>query len=59
MMRRLSQPLAWSLIVLTTGFWLWFGASSASSERLGPINAVFHLLVPGGAFLVIARPNRP
>ena len=54
MHRRLSQPLAWSLIVLTTAFWLWFGMASASSERPGLINAVLHFLVPGGTFLVIA-----
>jgi hypothetical protein len=51
---RWSQPLAWTLIALTTTFWLWFGTASAVSERLGVINTVIHLLLPGGAFLLIA-----
>ena len=51
---RLLQPLAWTLIALTTAFWVWFGTASAISENLGVINLVLHLFLPGGAFLVIA-----
>ena len=51
---RWSQPLAWTLIAFTTTFWLWFGTASAIAERLGVINALLHLLLPGGGFLLIA-----
>ena len=54
MTARLLQPLAWTLIALTTAFWLWFGTASAVGERLGATNMLLHVLLPGGAFLLIA-----
>jgi hypothetical protein len=48
------RRLAWTLIAFTTTFWLWFGMASAIGERLGAINVVLHLLLPGGAFLLLA-----
>jgi hypothetical protein len=49
-----SVQIAWTLIVVMTGFWLWFGMASASSEGLGPRNWAAHLLMPGGLFMLIA-----
>jgi hypothetical protein len=48
------QRLAWTLLAFTTTFWLWFGTASAIGERLGVINVLLHLLLPGGAFLLLA-----
>jgi hypothetical protein len=48
------SPLAWTLIVLVTAFWLWFGIASAAAERLGSMNWIGHLVVPGGVFVVTA-----
>lgn len=51
---RWMSPLAWTLIVLVTAFWLWFGVASAAAERLGSMNWIGHLVVPGGVFVVTA-----
>ncbi len=51
---RWTRPLAWTLIVLVTGFWLWFGIASAAAERLGAGNWIGHILVPGGLFVATA-----
>jgi hypothetical protein len=48
------RPLAWTLIVVVTAFWLWFGIASAVAERLGAMNWLGHLVVPGGVFVVTA-----
>ena len=48
------RPLAWTLIVLATGFWLWFGIASAAAERLGAMNWLGHIVVPGGVLVVTA-----
>jgi hypothetical protein len=48
------RPLAWTLIVLVTAFWLWFGIASAAAERLGGINWLGHIVVPGGVLVVTA-----
>jgi hypothetical protein len=48
------RPTAWTLIVLVTGFWLWFGIASAAAERLGAMNWLGHLVIPGGVFVVTA-----
>jgi hypothetical protein len=34
-----------------TAFWLWFGIASAMGEKLGPMNWLLHLVVPGGILL--------
>jgi hypothetical protein len=49
-----SVRIAWTLIVLLTGFWLWFGIVSAAFEGLGPRNWATHLIMPGGVFVIIA-----
>jgi hypothetical protein len=51
---RWVRPLAWGIIVLVTAFWLWFGIASAAAERLGPMNWLGHLVVPGGVLVVTA-----
>lgn len=33
-------------------FWLWFGAASAATERLGVANWVLHILLPGGVLIL-------
>ena len=50
---RNPERIAWVLIVFGAGFWLWFGIAAAIGERLGPANAVLHVLVPGGTFAII------
>jgi len=42
---------AWILLTLTTAFWLWFGMGSAWVEKLGLVNWVMHLILPGGLLL--------
>lgn len=49
-----ARPAAWTIIVLATGFWLWFGIASAVSEGLGPGNWVAHIVGPGGILLATA-----
>ena len=44
------ERIAWALALGVVALWVWFGAASAFSERLGWGNAVAHLLVPGGVF---------
>ncbi len=51
---RWMRPLAWTLIVLVTAFWLWFGIASAVAERLGAMNSLGHIVVPGGVLVVTA-----
>lgn len=51
---RWMRPLAWTLIVLVTAFWLWFGIASAVAERLGALNWIGHIVVPGGVLVVTA-----
>ena len=51
---RWMRLVAWTLIVLVTAFWLWFGIASAAAERLGGMNWIGHLVVPGGVFVVTA-----
>jgi hypothetical protein len=48
------RPLAWALIALVTAFWLWFGIASAVAERLGALNWIGHIVVPGGVLVVTA-----
>ncbi len=48
------RHLAWTLIVLVTAFWLWFGIASAVAERLGALNSIGHIIVPGGILVVTA-----
>ena len=51
--KRTVERVAWLLIVFVAAFWMWFGIASAMGENLGPANAVVHLLVPGGTFIII------
>jgi hypothetical protein len=51
---RWAQPAAWTIILLVTGFWRWFGIASAASEGLGAGNWVAHILGPGGTLLATA-----
>ena len=51
---RWMRPLAWALIALVTAFWLWFGIASAVAERLGALNWIGHIVVPGGVLVVTA-----
>ena len=51
---RWMRPAAWTLIVLVTAFWLWFGIASAAAERLGALNSIGHIVVPGGVLVVTA-----
>lgn len=51
---RWMRFLAWTLIVLVTAFWLWFGIASAVAERLGVLNWIGHIVVPGGVLVVTA-----
>lgn len=54
MTARWTRWAAWTLIVLVTAFWLWFGIASAAAEHLGAMNWLGHLVVPGGVFIVTA-----
>jgi hypothetical protein len=51
---RWIRPLAWTVILLVTAFWLWFGIASAVAERLGALNWIGHIVVPGGILVVTA-----
>jgi len=51
---RWMRPLAWTVIVVVTAFWLWFGIASAVAERLGALNWIGHIVVPGGVLVVTA-----
>ena len=51
---RWMRPLARTLIVLVTAFWLWFGIASAFAEGLGALNWIGHIVVPGGVLIVTA-----
>ena len=54
-MRALSpERVAWMLLGLLVAFWLWFGVASAVEEQFGWGNLLLHLLLPGGAFAIIA-----
>jgi hypothetical protein len=48
------ERIAWTLMLATVGFWLWFGVASGISEHLGAGNFVAHLVVPGGVLAGIA-----
>lgn len=54
MASRWVRPAAWTIILLVTAFWLWFGIASAVGERLGAGNWLAHLLVPGGLLVATA-----
>jgi hypothetical protein len=54
MTARWARPAAWTIILLVTGFWLWFGIASAAGEGLGPANWFAHLVGPGGILLATA-----
>jgi len=49
-----ARPAAWTIILLATGFWLWFGIASAAGEGLGAGNWVAHIVGPGGILLATA-----
>jgi hypothetical protein len=51
---RWARPAAWTIILLVTGFWLWFGIASAASEDLGAGNWVAHVVGPGAILLATA-----
>lgn len=42
---------AWTLVIIATVFWLWFGIGSAYVEEGGALNWLMHILMPGGIFL--------
>ncbi len=41
-------------MIIAVVFWLWFGIGSAYAERVGPVNWLMHILVPGGIFIMSA-----
>jgi hypothetical protein len=47
-----QRRVAAILMVVAIVFWLWFGIGSAYVERLGPINWVMHIVLPGGVFIL-------
>lgn len=49
-----ARPAAWTIILLVTGFWLWFGIASAAGEGLGAGNWLAHIVGPGGILLATA-----
>jgi hypothetical protein len=49
-----ARPAAWTIILLVTGFWLWFGIASAAGEGLGAGNWLAHIAGPGGILLATA-----
>ena len=51
---RWARPAAWTIILLVTGFWLWFGIASAASEGLGAGNWLAHIVGPGAILLATA-----
>jgi hypothetical protein len=48
------RRVALIVIIPSILFWLWFGIASAAGEKLGPMNWVAHLAVPGGVLLLSA-----
>jgi hypothetical protein len=50
--RNWLRSAALILMIVATVFWLWFGIGSAYVERVGLMNWVMHILVPGGAFVL-------
>lgn len=54
MTKQWARPAAWTIILLVTGFWLWFGIASAAGEGLGAGNWLAHILGPGAILLATA-----
>jgi len=50
--RNWARSVALILMIVATVFWLWFGIGSAYVERMGVMNWVMHIVVPGGAFVL-------
>jgi hypothetical protein len=60
--RNWPRSTALILMIVAAVFWLWFGIGSAAYERLGAMNWVMHIVVPGGVFvfstlLALRRPQ--
>lgn len=54
MAARWVRPAAWTIILVFTAFWLWFGIASAAGEDLGAGNWLAHLIAPGGLLVALA-----
>ena len=54
-MRLLNRErLAWLLVTLLSGFWVWFGLASALGEGFGIGDVILRALIPGGVFAIVA-----
>jgi hypothetical protein len=50
--RNWPRSAALILMIVAAVFWLWFGVGSAYVERMGLMNWVMHILIPGGVFVL-------